>query len=122
MGILNDMPWRFAEPDGFSYNLNIPSDEPVSLFFRFMGRIQNETWDCKIKADTTTIIHLKRAMDDSYPVIPYEYIFKLPYDLTVGKNSIRVGFDVKNTKQMPRLMEIRILRKQNYLMYPAMTI
>jgi hypothetical protein len=121
-GILANESWRFAEPDGFSYNMQIPGDEPVSLMCKFMGRIQNETWDCKIKIDTTTIANLKRGMDDSYPVIPYEYFFPVPYDLTKGKKNIKVEFEVKNTKQMPRLMEISILRKQNYKMYPAMTI
>jgi uncharacterized protein len=121
-GILNDEMSRSAEPDGFSYNMEIPGDESVTLLCKFMGRIQNERWDCKIKIDTTTIVSLKRGMDDTYPVIPYQYFFPVPYELTKGKKAINVKFEVKNTKQMPRLMEISILRKQNYKMYPAMTI
>jgi hypothetical protein len=46
----------------------------------------------------------------------------VPAGLTRGKKDIKVEFEVKNTKQMPRLMEISILRKQNYKLYPATTI
>ena len=102
--------------------MEIPGDEPVTLLCKFMGRIQNERWDCRIKIDTTTIVSLTRGMDDTYPVIPYRYFFPVPYELTRGKKVVRVEFEVKNTKQMPRLMEISILRKQNYEMYPVMNL
>jgi hypothetical protein len=121
-GILNDEVWRSAEPEGFSYNMETPADEPISLLCKFMGRIQNETWDCRIKIDTTTIMHLKREMDDSYTVIPYEYCFPVPFESTRGKKAIKVEFEVKNSNKMPRLMETRILRRQDYKMYPAMTL
>jgi len=109
-GILSDEAWRSAEPEGFSYTMASPGDEPVSLLCKFMGRIQNETWDCQIKIDTTTIFHLKRGMDDTYPVIPIIYCYPVPFELTKGKKSIQVGFEVTASKKMPRLMELRILK------------
>jgi uncharacterized protein len=122
MGILNDEAWRSADPDGFSYNMSVPGNEPITILCKFMGRIQNETWDCKIKIDTASIVYMKRGMNDSFPVIPFEYCFPVPYELTRGKKAIKVEFDVDDTRQMPRLMEIRILKKQTYQMYPVMTL
>lgn len=110
-GILNDEAWRSAEPDGFSYIIETPGNQPVSLLCKFMGRAQNETWDCRIKIDTTTLVSLKRGKDDTSPVIPIEGCYPVPYELTKGKKSIKVEFEVSATKQMPRLMELRTLRR-----------
>jgi uncharacterized protein len=110
-GIFNDQMWRIATyPEGFSYELKVTGASPVALLCKFMGREQYERWDCKIKIDTTTLSILKRPKDDSYPVIPFEYKYPIPFELTKGKNSIKVTFEVNGVKRMPKLMEIRILK------------
>jgi hypothetical protein len=119
-GILNDEPWRAAEAPGISFKMELPGDQPASLVCKFMGRIQNERWDFKVKIDTTTLLHVIRGMDDSYPVIPYYYCFPLPSDLIRGRKEIKVDFEVLNPNQMPRLMELLVLRTQGYAKYPAM--
>jgi uncharacterized protein len=110
-GILTDEAWRIAAPEGFSYEMKVPVDAPVTLLCKFMGREQHEAWDCRIKIDTTTIVELKRKKDDSYPVIPFEYTYPVPFELTKNKNSIKIAFEVTDVQRMPRLMETRIIRR-----------
>jgi uncharacterized protein len=118
-GIMMDETWRCAEP-AFSYKMAVSGDEPISLLCKFMGRYQHEKWNCKIKIDTTVIALLKRGKDDSYPVIPFYYCFSVPNKLTKGKNAIQVKFEIKGEKLMPRLMELRILKKNDYPIYPEL--
>jgi DUF1680 family protein len=111
-GILNDLIWRTAtDKEGFSYILKVPSDAPASLVCKFMGRVQYENWNCKIKIDTTGIALLQRGKDDSYPVNPFEYTFPIPGGLTKGKKTVKVSFEVGAANRMPRLMEVRVIRK-----------
>lgn len=110
-GILTDQMWRVATaPEGFSYEMKVTGNEPIALSCKFMGREQYESWNCKIKIDTTTIIKLKRGKDDSYPVIPFKSTYPIPFELTKEKKSIKVVFEVGNSRQMPRLMEMRTIK------------
>lgn len=109
-GILNDRVWRVARTtQGFHYEMKVPGDVPVALLCKFMGRAQNETWNCKIKIDTTTIVELKRGKDDSYPVIPFDSTYPIPFELTKDKNLVKVVFE--GGRRMPRLMEMRIIKR-----------
>ena len=111
-GILTDQVWRVAtEPEGFSYTMKVTGDVPVAVSCKFMGREQYETWDCHIRTDTITIARLKRGKDDSYPVIPFESIYPVPFELTKGKKSIKVAFETGGSNKMPRLMELRIVMR-----------
>jgi hypothetical protein len=109
--------WRTAD-QGFSYTMTVPPDEPVSLSCKFMGRNQHESWDCDIMIDSVVIAHLYRNKDDTYPVIPFRYCFPVTYELTTGKKRIQVVFQVRQSK-MPRLMEVGILKMQDYPKYPV---
>jgi len=122
MGIFKDENWRSAEPGTFSYTMNIPDNETVALLCKFMGRRQNETWDCRIRVDTTTIAIFKRAKDDTYPVIPFYYAFNLPETLTKKRNSVKIELTGGTDGQMPRLMEIRTIKKKWQPVYPVMDI
>jgi hypothetical protein len=110
-GILTDEQWRSAEAGELSYQLKVPHNAPVALLCKFMGREQHEAWDCTIRVDSTTIVKLKRRKDDSYPVIPFESTYPIPIELTKGKPSIKVAFDVVDPRTMPRLMELRITKR-----------
>jgi hypothetical protein len=119
-GILADKVWRVATAhEGFSYKMKVPGNVPVALLCKFMGREQNESWNCTIKIDTTILVELKRGKDDSYPVIPFESVYPIPFELTKDKNSTKVIFEVRgvlppisNRWNMPRLMGISIIKMQ----------
>jgi uncharacterized protein len=110
-GILTDEVWRSAEPGGLSYEMKVPDHAPVALLCKFMGREQHETWDCQIRIDNTSLVKLKREKDDSYPVIPFENTYPIPVELTKGKTSIKVAFEVAGSRTVPRLMELRIIKR-----------
>ncbi len=111
--ILIDKAWRATKgyEKSFSYQMKVSGDVPVALVCKFMGREPYEEWNCKIKVDSTTIVELKREKDDSYPVIPFEYTYQLPAELTKGKSSIKVMFEGGGFRNMPRLMELRTIKR-----------
>jgi hypothetical protein len=110
MGQLEDVVWRKpAGLGGFGYKMRINGNIPLALHCKYMGRAAYEEWDCNIKIDTTTIKELKRAKDDSYPVMPFEAVYAIPVELTKNGELKDVFFD--GTK-MPRLIEMRIIKRE----------
>ena len=110
--ILTGRAWRVTTGNGsYSYEMKVTGDAPVALVCKFMGREPYEEWNCKIKVDTTTIAELNREKDDTYPVIPFEYTYQLPTELTKGKGTIKVSFEGGGLKDMPRLMELRTIKR-----------
>ncbi len=89
--------------------MKVPDDVPVALSCKFMGRAQYETWNCKIMIGTSTIASLRRGKDDTFPVIPFISNYPVPFELTKGKNLIKVVF--ASGPHMPRLMELRIIKR-----------
>lgn len=111
-GIFTDQVWRVVTgTEGFGYEMKVPGNVPVSLSCKFMGREQYESWNCRIKIDTTTIVELKRGKDDSFPVVPFELTYPIPFGLTKDKNLIKIAFEVGADLKMPRLMGIRIIKR-----------
>ncbi|MCK9639830.1 MAG: glycoside hydrolase family 127 protein [Prolixibacteraceae bacterium] len=105
-GILTDMAWRVASSsEGLSYKMKVPSSSAVSLACKFMGGVTVESWNCKVKIDTTMIAQSKTGR--SYPATPFDSIFPIPPELTKNRDSVKVVFDGR----MPRLMEMRIIRR-----------
>jgi hypothetical protein len=117
-GILEDQKWRTAtDPAGFSYRMKADGNSALALACKFMGRWSYESWNCMIKIDTAILVKLNRGKDDSYPVVPFEYVFPIPFELTRGKDSVKVAFEVEDGEagimpsKMPRLMELRVIKR-----------
>jgi hypothetical protein len=109
-GIYSDRAWRVAtDTGGFSYRMKVPDGGPAALYCQFMGPAHYETWNCRIKIDTLTIAWLKREKDLSSPAT-FELNSTIPAAITHNKDSVMVRFEVNSGWQMPRLMEMRILK------------
>lgn len=112
-GILNNKEWRLAmPPEGFSYQMKVTDDVPVALYCKYIARRSDEPYDYRINIDTTNIYIGKRGRAANTPYEPVlDEIYKIPYNLTNGKKSVKVTFKVVERPVMPRLMEMRIIKR-----------
>lgn len=108
-GILNELPWRTSSaPEGFGYKMKVPANSTATLLCRFMGTSSNESWNCKVKIDTTIIGELIKKRHDPCTAGPVEFSFQIPYSLTKARDSVIMKFE---GRFMPRLIELRIIKR-----------
>lgn len=112
-GINSNQCWRVSTTNSFGYDMAVSDAEQSNLFLRFMGRGDYEKWSCNITVDGTIIKTLQRDKDDNYPVGIWTATYSIPQAITKGKKKIRVQFEPieKDKMQMPRVIEMRILKK-----------
>lgn len=112
-GIFIDQCWRVSSTSSFGYEMSVSDSGQNMVFCKYMGRGAYEKWSCKITIDGITIQTLKRGKDDSYPVVIWQSTYPIPLELTKGKKKVKVLFEpIKgNNMQMPRIMEMRILKR-----------
>ena len=79
-----------------------------------MGRGCYERWSCRITIDGVTIQTLKlgKLEVEAYPLVIWQTTYSIPAELTKGKKKVTVLFEPleDNIIQMPRLMEMRIIK------------
>lgn len=80
-----------------------------------MGRACYERWSCRITIDGIAIQTLKlgKLEVETYPLVVWYTTYTIPAELTKGKKKVTVLFEPLEDKaiQMPRLMEMRILKQ-----------
>jgi DUF1680 family protein len=113
-GILSDMCWRRSSSGSFGYDILVSDSEPNALFCRYMGRGCYERWSCRITIDGITIQTLKlgKLEVEAYSLVTWHTTYAIPAELTKGKKKVTVLFEPleDNSIQMPRLMEMRIIK------------
>jgi hypothetical protein len=114
-GILADWCWRISSSGSFGYDMVVSDSERNTLFCRFMGRGCYESWRFRISIDEVPIkTYIQDKLEvEAYSVVAWHTTYPIPAELTKGKKKVTIMFEPleNNNIQMPRLMEMRMLKQ-----------
>lgn len=101
-------PWngRYFRDSGawFTYELKVLPDQPMALFCTYWGGDYGQTFDILVDGQKIATQTLTRSQPEEF----FDVEYKLPKDLTAGKNSVTVRFKAANC--VGKVFECRIVK------------